>query len=293
MNNGFMIATDTASDLSYSSQYPSYSIDIRLIPIHYKFEKTQPIDPDNLDNFYQTLNPENLSRTAAVNPSDFITFFEPILEAGKDILYCGLSSTISSTYQNSLLAREELLQHYPERHIICIDSLCAASGISILITNAIKMQREGKNLDAIAAYIEKTKMNISHDFIVSSFTYLHANGRVNKAVAFIGHALGCCPIMYFSNDGQIEKSKIARSTLSALKALANKVVSNVNDPDNGTVIIAHGNVPDQAKKLADLIREHLPKVTIELGRMGHVIGGHTGPSVIGVFYEGRYRHIAA
>lgn len=239
--------------------------------------------------FYEALRNGGNASTAAVNPSEFVEFMAPILEAGKDILYIGFATALSSTCQNGAVAAEELSARYPGREILVIDSKCASMGQGLLVYLTGLKAREGASLTEARDYAQATAPRIAHWFTVDDLFFLKRGGRVNAATAAVGTLLNIKPVLHVDDEGRLINMSKARGRRAAIKAIYDKCAQTGDDVAHQHVFISHGDCPEDAEYLRDLIVENLHPLDITVSPIGPVIGAHSGPNTLAVFFLGDQR----
>ena len=287
--NDFVIITDSACDI-----YPSLLEEwgVNLVRLMYRFDH---IDRDFADHempigeFYQNMRDGHTAKTNAVNIEGFTSAFEPVVASGKDVLYLGFSSGLSATYMQSTLAAEDLMKKYPERRIVTVDTLCASAGQGLLVKLAVDKKNSGADLDETAAYIRETVPHLAHWFTVEDLVYLKRGGRVSPAVALVGSMLSIKPIMHVDDEGHLIKTGTVRGRKNSLKALADKLFETALDVENGVFFISHGDCPEDAATLADMIRERGGNQIQVITHVGAVIGAHSGPGTMALFFVAKQR----
>ncbi len=242
-----------------------------------------------LHSLYEKLRAGIPATTSAVNPEEFLQVMEPVLQAGEDILYIGFSSGLSTTYQSSCIAAAELRERYPERKIICIDSLAASLGQGLLVHLAVQKQREGLTLEQLADFVEHTKLHVCHWFTVDDLMFLKRGGRIPATTALLGTALQIKPVMHTDNNGKLVNVSKARGRKASIAALVDKMNETGIDIHDQTVFISHGDCIDDAEYAASLIRERVGVKDILINYVGPVIGSHSGPGTIAIFFVGTER----
>lgn len=288
MANSYVIMTDSGSDL------PKYLIDemgIRVIPLNVIFEGEEPMDDDKVDRkvFYDKMRSGKKASTSAVNMGQFVSAFEPILAEGTDILYMGFSSGLSSTYQASVTAAEELRAKYPERKILTVDTLCASLGEGLIVYLAAEKQKAGMTIEETAQWVEDNKLHLVHWFTVDTLIYLKRGGRVSAATAIVGGMLNIKPVMHVDDAGHLVNVKTARGRRASIKALFDKIAETGIKPEEQVFFISHGDCLEDAESLAAMIRETYGNVKVIIDYVGAVIGAHSGPGTLALFYLGTVR----
>ncbi len=239
--------------------------------------------------FYAKMRAGSVAKTAAINTETFAALFEPHLKAGKDILYIGFSSGLSNTYNAGRLAAEGLREQYPDRKIFTVDSLSASAGEALFLYHVLEKAKSGATIEETVAYAEEIRLSVCHWFTVDDLVYLKRGGRVSPATAIVGNMLGIKPVMHVDNEGHLIKVNTARGRRKSLAALAEMYKTTALDKDHGTVFISHGDCEADAKLLADMIAaEGNAKVSL-ITDVGPVIGAHSGPGTMALFFLGTQR----
>lgn len=243
------------------------------------------------EEFYRQIDEGAMPTTAQINPEEYEALFLPILKEGKDICHLTLSSGISGSINSARIAAANLMEEYPERKIIVIDSLCASVGYGLLVDTALTLQKEGMDLDTLADWLIKNRTKLHHWFTTSDLTHLRRGGRVSASAAFFGNMLGICPIMQVSRTGTLIPQDKCRGSKKALRELKDRMVRYAQDGPayKGKCFIGHSARPQEAQYLAGLIEEAFPQLAgkILITSIGTVIGSHTGPgTVVAAFWGG-------
>lgn len=241
------------------------------------------------EDFYRILPDIKATRTAAANQHEFAEKMEPVLQQGKDILYLGFSSGLSATFNNARLAAEELAEKYPERKILCVDTLCASMGQGLLLWHAWNLKKEGKSIEEVCAWVEDHKLNLCHWFTVNDLMHLKRGGRVSAATALVGSMLSIKPVLHVDNEGHLINVGKARGRKASLKALMEKARELAINPAEQTMFISHGGCADEAQYLADMVKNELHVKDVIIGYVGPVIGSHSGPGTMALFFLGTER----
>jgi len=231
--------------------------------------------------------------SSQVNVNQFIAFFEPFLIQGKDILHISLSSGISGTYNSAVLAREQLAQKYPDRKIITVDSLGASSGYGLLVDSAVDMKVAGASMDEIHRWVEANKLTIHHWFFSTDLTHYKRGGRISAASAVVGGLLNICPLMNMDNAGKL----IPREKIRGKKQVIREIVKRMEEHAQGGLdyagkcFISNSACIDDARAVADIIEAKFPRLNgkVMINSIGTVIGSHTGPGTVALFFFGDER----
>lgn len=287
----YILITDSCADLPLRIYE---ELDIQVIPLSFLLEgQTYENRPDEssmkFSDVYAKLRKGANIQTSAVNVEQFRQAFLPHLQAGKDILYMSFSSALSGTYNAGRIAAEELSQEFPNRTIRIVDTLGAALGQGLHVYLTGKKRLEGASLEEAAAFAEDIKLKVIHWFTVDDLFFLKRGGRLSGATALVGSALGIKPILHVDNEGRLIKVSTVRGRRNSLKALAEKMAETVVDPQEQTAFIGHGDCLEDAQYLADLIKETCGVKDVLIDYVGPVIGAHSGPGTIALFYIGKER----
>jgi len=284
----YVIFTDSSCDLP-ASLVKEWGIEELSLEVSIEGIRTllnHEIEPAK---FYGYLRDKRPVKTAAANMEGFVNAFEKIVSEGKDILYIGFSTGLSATYVAGKNAAEEVMEKHPECKILTVDSLCAALGQGLLIKYAVDKKNTGATLEELAAYVEGLKLNLAHWFTVEDLFFLKRGGRVSAATAVMGTVLQIKPVMHVDNEGRLINMAKARGRDASIKAIFAKMKETAIDPEKQTVYICHGDCYDDAKKLADMVTAEFGITDILIDYVGPVIGAHSGPGTLALFFIGRER----
>ena len=289
--NDFVLLTDSSADLSAGLVR---ELGVEVLPLSFTMGgKTYRNWPDNremdLPLFYDMLRAGELATTSAVNVAEYTQAVEPILQEGKDVLILAFSSGLSSTYQASVLAAGELREKYPDRKIYTVDTLCASLGQGLLVYLAAQEQRKGKSIEEVRDWAEETKLHLCHQFTVDDLHFLKRGGRISATTAVVGSMLQIKPVLHVDNEGHLINIGKARGRQASLKALVDKMEKTVTEEGRKTVFISHGYCRKDAVTVADMVRERFGTQDIRINFVGPVIGAHSGPGTLALFYLGTER----
>ena len=241
------------------------------------------------DEFYGMLRAGEMAVTSQPSPQAAIDMLEPILKEGKDILHLSFSSGLSGTYNSMCIAAEELQEKYPERKIVVIDTLCASLGEGLIDYKALELQKEGKSLEEVAAWVEENKLHIMHNVTIDDLFHLHRGGRVSKASAIVGTMIQIKPIIHMDDHGELKVIGKERGRKKALTHIVDMAVKQSEGWDNDIVMITHGDCKEDAEFVARQVEKKMGVHNILINCIGTVIGSHTGPGVVAVFCMGNKR----
>ena len=287
----FVLMTDSSADLS---QEMVQELGVTVLPLSFTIQgKVYRNYPDNremdLPLFYDMLRAGELATTSAVNVAEYTQAVEPILQEKKDVLILAFSSGLSSTYQASVLAAEELREKYPDRKIYTVDTLCASLGQGLLVYLAVQEQRKGRSIEEVRDWAESTKLHLCHQFTVDDLHFLKRGGRISATTAVVGSMLQIKPVLHVDNEGHLINIGKARGRQASLKALVDKMEKTVTEEGRKTVFISHGDCRKDAVTVADMVRERFGTQDIRINFVGPVIGAHSGPGTLALFYLGTER----
>ena len=244
----------------------------------------------DMHDLYEQMRAGRCSRTAAVNMQTFLNAFRPALEAGEDVVYLAFSSGGSTTYEQSLAAVHKLQKQFPERKIVSVDTLSFSGGFGLLVYLTAKKQREGATLEEIVRYVEETRLHICHWFTVEDLVYLKRGGRISATTAIVGAMLGIKPVLHVDDTGHLVSVSKARSRRRSLKALVDAYEKTAVDKEHGTVFIFHGDSPEDAKLVEEMVGEVSGGRSVDLIHfIGPIIGSHSGPGTMALFFVGTER----
>jgi len=292
MSQDYVIITDSTSDL------PQKRIDewgISYIPYKYtlgKEEYEQYLDAKrgmSAMELYDNLREGKTGTTSQVTQHRYIQTFEPFLKQGKDVLYMCLSSGLSKSYEQSVLAANELNETYPDRKVITIDTLSASLGQGLLAQYAAEAQKNGMSLDDNAEYIKGLAGRLQHWVTVDDLHHLRRGGRVSGAQAFLGSMLSVKPILIVNHKGELVPYHKTRGRVKSLEYLADRVAEFIDEPSGQTIAISHSDAAEDAKKLRDMINAKCGKHDFLINHIGPVIGVHTGPGAIALIFLAKER----
>lgn len=240
-------------------------------------------------DFYARIRSGQLATTSAVSVGDFAAEMRKILSAGKDILCINFSSALSTTYQSATIAAADLAEEFPDRKVLVVDSLCASLGQGLLVYLCAQERRKGRSLEEVHAFAEETKGKVCHWFTVDDLNHLKRGGRVSAATALFGTMLSIKPVMHVDDGGHLVPVSKARGRKSSLLALVDRMEATAIDPGSQTVFISHGDCEGDALFVAGEITRRFGTQDIRLNYVGPVIGNHSGPGTLALFFLGNKR----
>jgi len=247
-----------------------------------------------LSDFYKKTAAGSISKTTQVNIQEFIEFFEPFLKEGKDIIHVSLSSALSGTYNSANIAKTELLEKYPDRRLVIIDSLGASSGSGLLVDSLLDMRDKGASFDAVYEWAENNKLKVHHWFFSTDLSSYIRGGRISRTAGFIGGVLGICPLLNMSNTGHLVPREKVRLKKRVIKAIVEKMNQHAEGgySYNRKCFISHSACLEDAKIVATLVEANFPHLVgkVVINDIGTVIGSHTGQGTVALFFIGDKRN---
>lgn len=287
----YVIVTDSSADLDAAEVK---ELDLQVIPLKFTLNGVTYSDyPDNRDMdphaFYDRLRAGEVATTAALNLEDVKGAFEPILKEGKDVLMLAFSSGLSSSCQACMLAAGELAEEYPDRKIYVVDTLCASRGQGLLVYHTVMKKRAGATIEEARDFAENNKLHLCHWFTVDDLMFLKRGGRVSATAAALGTMLSIKPVLHVDNEGHLINISKSRGRKSSIKAMVDKAAELAIDPGSQTMFICHGDCLEEAEQLAQMVKERFGTQDIRIGYTGTVIGAHSGPGTLALFFLGSER----
>ena len=287
----FVLLTDSSADLSAEMVR---ELDIQVLPLTFTLNETNYCNyPDNRDMdphlFYEKLRAGEVATTAAVNMAQYTEMLEPLLQAGQDVLVLAFSSGLSATCNSFQIAAQELAEQFPERKIIVVDTLCASLGQGMLVYQAAKLRQQGRTMEEVRDWAEANKLRQCHWFTVNDLFFLKKGGRVSAATAVVGTMLQIKPVLHVDNEGHLINVAKARGRKASLLALVDKVGELADDPAGQTMFISNSDCAEDAQFVADEIKQRYGTKEIIINSIGPVIGAHTGPGCVALFFMGKHR----
>ena len=274
--------------------------DIHYAKFHFSINGRQYIDDMgqtmSAEEFYKRISEKGAeTKTSQVNVAEFVEYFTPFLESGKDILHLTTSTGISGVYTSAKIAADELAKKYPERKIYVVDSLAGSSGLGLVMDKLADLRDEGKTLDELKEWAEENKLRAHHWFCTYDLSFFIKGGRISKTAGFVGTVLKICPVLNVSREGKLTPKMKVRTTQKAIAELLHKMVENAKDGLNyaDKCFISQSACFGEARKLADMIEEKFRKLKdgVKIYNIGTTIGSHTGPGTIALFFWGESARI--
>ena len=287
----YWIVADICSDLPKTYVYAQERL--TLMPMNYtmagKEYSYRVGDENRSDEFYQKIRNGEKATTSLIGISEYYDVFKQITDGGEGILCVPLSSGISGSFGSALSAREQILAQKPEAKVQVVDSLAASLGLGLLIDHVLKNRARGMSLEENARWIIENRLKVHHWFTVDDLNHLKRGGRVSGAAAFFGTMLNIKPVLHVDDAGHLIPMEKVRGRKASLDALVAHMEKDAVDPASQTVFVSHGDCRADAEYVADLVREKFGTQDIRIHSIGPVIGSHSGPGTVALFYLGRTR----
>ncbi len=284
----YQIITDATADLN--GELLAGLPEVKIIPMNVQVNGREylfgPGGNIECDEFYAFLRSGQFASTSQINPATYREHFEAILKEDKDVLYLCFSSGMSRTIQSANMAMEELKEEYPDRTLLCLDTLCAAVGEGLFVMEAARKQAQGMDIHTLYHWLEEHRMNLCHWVTVDTFDHLKHGGRVSATSATMGTLLGIMPLIHVDESGKLVAVGKPRGQKKALQALLSNMEKGWLPEISKQVIIGHGDSLEIAQELRNMVAARFPEAEIYIAPIGPVIGAHAGPGVMTVFFWG-------
>ena len=284
----YILMSDSTCDLP-AELYSQ--LGVKILKLSFEIDGHTFSDGDmDYHEFYDMMRKGSLTKTSQISPSQAEAAFEKQVKNGLDVLYLSFSSGLSGTYNSACMARDNLMEKYPDAKIICIDSLCASTGEGLLLYKTWEKMCEGLSIDELAKWIEENKLHVCHLFTVDDLIYLQRGGRISKVTAVAGAILGIKPILHVDDEGRLVAIGKVRGRKQSLNRIIELMSEKIEGYDNPIIGISHGDCWGDADYIADLARKKLGQETkIITSYVGTVIGAHSGPGTLAFFFMGDKR----
>ena len=284
----YQIITDSCCDFT-KEMYEKLGLAVVPLMVNFRGQTFPDRNDESLKDMYAGLRAGEVATTSAANPGQWQELMEPYLQKGEDLLVLAFSSGLSTTYQSASMAADELRTMYPDRTISVVDSLCASLGEGLLAYYACKKRDEGMPLRELTQWLLDNRLHLCHWFTVDDLMYLKRGGRVSAATAIVGTMLSIKPVLHVDNEGHLINVGKARGRKASIQAMAKKVAELGAGFDNSTMFISHGDCLEDAEYLAGLLKEQYGAKEVYINYVGAVIGSHSGPGTLALFFMGEHR----
>ncbi len=288
----YVISTDTSCDfpLEYVQEHQ-----LPLVTLFYSIDGVSGSNgcpnAEELKNFYDKMRAGAQTKTQQASIEDTEQVFREVAQQGKDLLHIAFSSGLSGTANAARLAAENIMEEFPDRKIVVIDSLCASLGQGLLVDYAIRQREQGKTLEETAQWVQEHIQNLCHLFTVEDLKYLQRGGRISKTTALVGTMIGIKPVLHVDEEGKLVPIAKVRGRKASVQALVQKMEENIGSfrQQKQTIFISHGDCLEDAKALAQMVKEKFGYDDFLINNVGPTIGSHSGPGTLALFFLGEKR----
>lgn len=283
----YIIATSSTSDL------PRTYLEEHHIPfIPYRFTiNEQPAEDDCREEsraaIYAGMRKGDILKTSMINEFVYYGFFKELLDTGKDVIFLDMSEKMSVSFENCRRAAESIRGEYPDQRLCVMDTRCISGGLGLLVMHMVAQMESGADFDAVVRWGEENKLKIAHRFTVDDLNYLKRGGRVSNAGALVGSMLNIKPVLYVPDEGTLNVAKKVRGRKTALKTILDAVLHDLGQVDTAgrDMLILHADCLADAEYIRDNVKQAHPDMgEIRISSLGVVIGAHTGPGLLAIFY---------
>ena len=285
-----VILTDSCSDLPYE-YVEKHQIEVTYLHFHIN-EEDYPDDFGRslpYQEFYKIVRQGAMPTTSQINAHSFVEIFTKHAQKGESVIYIAFSSALSGTYNSAVAAREMVLEDYPDAKIALVDSRSASLGLGLLVHYAVELRDQGQSFEEITNWLEANKLRLNHWFTVEDLHHLKRGGRVSGAAAFVGSMLDVKPVLNVDSEGRLIPVAKVRGRNKSLKYLKDQLGERIEEAEKQVIFISHGDSLEDAEHLKEIILESHPIKDVMLGYVGPVIGAHSGPGTIALFFMGKER----
>lgn len=283
----YLIATSSTADL------PRTYLDEHKIPfISYGYTvngrpETDDCKEESRAAIYTGMRKGDILTTSMINEFLYYDFFKELMTQGKDVIFLDMSEKMSVSFENCRRAAESVQSEYPEQRLYVMDTRCVSGGLGLLVMQMVALQESGADFESVVRWGEQNKLKIAHRFTVDDLNYLKRGGRVSNASALVGSMLSIKPVLYVPDIGTLEVSRKVRGRKAALKAILDAILHDLSlvDTDGRNMLILHADCLADAEYIRENVRKSYPNMgEISISSLGVVIGAHTGPGLLAVFY---------
>ena len=295
MNRSFEIVTDSCCNLTEET-IDRY--ELHVLPLTFMADGDDAVyrsylkgEKTDLSQFYAMMREGKVFRTSLPNLADTEKLFRSLLDQGRDILYLGFSSGLSGTYEATELLAKQLREEYPQRKLLTVDTLAASGGQGLLVWHACQHAEQGEGIEEVRDWTEANKLHLAHWFTVDDLMFLWRGGRVSKTSAWAGTLLNIKPVLHVDDEGHLIPMEKVRGRKKSLNALVDHMEKSAIPPvADQMVFITHGDCLEDAEYVADKVRERFGVRDVVINYVDPVIGAHSGPGTMALFYMAENRN---
>ena len=244
---------------------------------------------ESFREFYRLMRAGGIAKTSQINPGEFIDFWRPLAEQGRNVLHISLAAAISGSCDNARSAAQQLMEEYPGWTCRVVDSANASAGFGLVVLRAASNRDSGMSLEDNARERESIHHEVNSIFTTNDLTYLYRGGRVSKTAAAFGTALKIVPILHLDYEGHLEVWQKVRGDKQCFKKLVQDVKELAIDAENQTLLISEADAPEKAREFGEAIQRECGFRDVFYTHIGPIIGAHTGPGLVAVFFVGKTR----
>ena len=283
----YIIATASTSDLTREYLEAHH---IPYIPYTYEIDGVvyeEDCREETRQEVFRKMREGAMLTTAAINPITYFEFFEKLVQTGKDVLFLDMAEPISSSFWHASQAAEEIMEKYPDRQVINVDTRCISGGLGLLVEGVMKLYEAGESKEDVLQWIENNKLRIAHRFTIDSLEWLRRSGRLSNVSAFLGSALSIKPVLYVTDEGVLVATQKVIGRRKALNKIVEQIRAEVKSTEGLVFRIYHADCREDAEYVRDQLREaypELPDEDITISVLGATIGSHVGPGLFTTFY---------
>lgn len=285
-----IIMTDSNTEiplwLKEKYDIPVVQMPYTLDGVEYTYDLGEKID---IQDFYRRVRGGSMPITSTYSPQFYVDFWQPMLEAGNDILFICFSSGLSSVFSHVEMAREMVRQTYPERTITLVDTKSISRGAALLVYKALQMREAGASIEEITLWLENNKMRAQHWFTVDDLFHLKRGGRLSGAAAAVGTLVNLKPVLTVNRQGQLVVAEKVIGRKKAMRTLLKRLEELAEDPEHNVLCILHADCLEEGRKLEQMVREQMNFAEVWLDYVGPVIGTHAGPGTLAFTFMGKER----
>ena len=287
----YEIITDSSANLPeyLIEQYNVHVLSLVFLVKGKEYKSYTKGEVTDLAQFYKMMREKEHVTTSLVNLDSCTTYIRELLDEGKDLIYLGFSSALSGNYQAVSMLLEQLKEEYPNQKIYFVDTLSAALGQGLLVYYACKLREEGKTVEELYEWVLNNRLHLCHWFTVDDLFFLQRGGRVSHVTAIFGSMLSIKPVMHVDNEGKLTVVDKARGRRKSLDALVEAMEKAVTNPEDQEIFISHGDCIEDATYVANKVKEHFPVKNVLVHILDPVIGAHSGPGTVALFFVGKER----
>lgn len=273
-----------AAEYGYKLISMPYSIEGKEV---YPYKDFKTFDAHS---FYEKLRQGIMPSTSALNPYDYINYFEPEFAAGNDILYVHFSRVMSASFDAMDRAVKELKEKYPERMFYTIDTKGITIGSLNIVREVGDKIKAGVPVEEILAWAETEVDKFAVYFFADDLKFFQRSGRVSGIAGFMGNMIGVRPILTMNEGGKMESIGKERGRINVMRKLLDYVEELGEDMDKHRIIIAHADAPELADKMQEMFIERFGTgYRIEVCEVNPTAGSHCGPDTLGISFHAKHR----